>query len=509
MCADAGEGGGFAPSRGDTSKVLADVRNERQRSNSFELFSDLLDRLAWHIDKHGLSGALIQRINGWFGEPRLKMPSESLLVAAHTPEPMGQWSSDVEASFPGVVQAMQGYCDGDDIPLVLKPNLEPSFRRQLCSALGHLLDIRAGGYRTSEELSSAAEELHFYARKIMEELADLRCPELPPGWRDDVPTNPLAKIGDLREYAQTAYQRALEFADAIHPGQSKINEHRAAVSRDANIIVNNICAWLSWKNGLPRESMLDSTKDSTRQLIDWLAWLEAKVHNQSDATSLTQKDRPTTETNTPFKGGEIVFYLDRVEVCGVDICSGPRCGSKRVVLELLSRRREDGLFTSYSGEDLEAEAKRKGAKGRAAGWIRDLRRDITESLRNKASIISLHKDVILSGDGGYRLAECLTVRFIDPAAITDIAVMGDADNVRNDNVRNVHDDEAGGRRAWILQQLQQGHQLRAPAAAKQFKCHVKTAQRDLTALKNEKRIEFVGSPRTGYYRIRSKLKPGP
>ena len=36
---------------------------------------------------------------------------------------------------------------------------------------------------------------------------------------------------------------------------------------------------------------------------------------------------------------------------------------------------------------------------------------------------------------------------------------------------------------------------------KQFKCVVKTAQRDLTALKDEGIIEFVGAPRTGYYRL--------
>jgi DeoR/GlpR family transcriptional regulator of sugar metabolism len=37
--------------------------------------------------------------------------------------------------------------------------------------------------------------------------------------------------------------------------------------------------------------------------------------------------------------------------------------------------------------------------------------------------------------------------------------------------------------------------------AEQFKCSVKTAQRDLTALKDEGKIEYVGASRTGYYRL--------
>ena len=215
-----------------------------------------------------------------------------------------------------------------------------------------------------------------------------------------------------------------------------------------------------------------------------------------------QENRPAQQS---FGGGQIVFHRDRVELCGADICSGSRSRSKRIVLELPSKRQNDGSFVAYSGVELEAEAKRAGAKGSSGRWIQDLRDDIMESLRNHANIVSGHKDVILSGDRGYRFAESLTVQFLGQSEITDITDItdtGEAGDVRDDDVRDVFDvpdDAAGARREWILQQLAAGIRLKAPDVVKQFKCSVKTAQRDLTALKDEGKIKFVGPARNGYY----------
>jgi len=206
----------------------------------------------------------------------------------------------------------------------------------------------------------------------------------------------------------------------------------------------------------------------------------------------------------PFVGGEIIFYEDRVEICGVDVCSGPRCRSRRVVLEILSRRGND-RYLAFSGEDLEVEAKEHGAKGTAAGWIRDLRDDILEGLRTHANIISEHKDVILSGDSGYRFAETLTVRYADPPTITDttdITDTAETDDVPDPDVPNVRDDEAAQRQEWILEQLQQGVELKASAVAAHFGRGIKTAYRDLAVLREAGKIEFVGDTRTGYYRLR-------
>jgi hypothetical protein len=240
----------------------------------------------------------------------------------------------------------------------------------------------------------------------------------------------------------------------------------------------------------------------------------AKSGNQDRATSSSvptpdgaaptsspeQEERPAPQ---PFSGGKLVFHRDRVELCGVIICSGPRSRSRQIVLELLGKRQKNGSFVAYSGEDLEAAAKQNGAKGSSGRWIQDLRDDIMESLRNHANIISGHKDVILSGDHGYRFAESLAVHFVDQEPITDISDTGDAGDVPDDDVRNVadvrDDAAAAARREWILRRLAAGTRLKAPDVVKQFDCSVKTAQRDLAALKEAGKIEFVGSSRTGYY----------
>jgi hypothetical protein len=201
----------------------------------------------------------------------------------------------------------------------------------------------------------------------------------------------------------------------------------------------------------------------------------------------------------------MVFFADRVELCGVDICSGARSGSRRVVLELLSRRRADGSFVPYSGDDLEGEAKLHGAKGTSGGWVRDLRDAIVIALRKRVpSIVAGQDQVILSGGPGYRLAETISVQFRDPPMLSDNAGIDDLDNESNGDVRDVfdvRDDASAVRRSWILQELAKERQLKAPDVAEQYSCSVKTAQRDLTALKDEGKIEFVGAPRTGYYRL--------
>jgi predicted HTH transcriptional regulator len=133
---------------------------------------------------------------------------------------------------------------------------------------------------------------------------------------------------------------------------------------------------------------------------------------------------------------------------------------------------------------------------------------VTFALLNQANIQCGDEDVILSRGPGYRFSEKLSVQDGDDTeatVITDMDDTSDVPNVRNDDVRNVPnvpDDAVGMRRTWILQRLDQGHELQAPTVAKQFTCSVKTAQRDLRALKEEGVIEFVGASRTGYYRLR-------
>jgi biotin operon repressor len=240
---------------------------------------------------------------------------------------------------------------------------------------------------------------------------------------------------------------------------------------------------------------------------------ETKRDQFSPAQPAASTDSKQQELRA-FSGGTMVFFQDRVELCGANICSGPRSRSRRRILDLLRAKLADGNYAAYSGEELAEQVGLKGREPAVAGVIRDLRNEIVDALRGQAKIECARHGIILSGGRGYRLADCISVQDGEPpteALITDMELKSDVPNVpdRADanvpDVPDVPDDAAAARRAWILLRLADGQQLQAPAIAEQLKCSTKTAQRDLQALKNEGRIEFVGPARTGYYR----LKGGP
>lgn len=146
-----------------------------------------------------------------------------------------------------------------------------------------------------------------------------------------------------------------------------------------------------------------------------------------------------------------------------------------------------------------------------SGLILDIRRNIIEAMRTQANIISGLRAVILSGGAGQRFTECLTVQYDCSAKITDISDTDEAIDVRDSDDRDVldvRDDEAARRREWIIKQLEAGVQLKAPTVASQFNRSKTTAQRDLDALRDERKIEFVGDPRTGYSRLLSGKSSG-
>lgn len=222
----------------------------------------------------------------------------------------------------------------------------------------------------------------------------------------------------------------------------------------------------------------------------------------------TDNGKPVRQEPRPFSRGELVFFADHVELCGANICSGRRSKTRRRILELLAKKQEDGRFVAYSLRKLTNLVKPKGGSTTTVvGQIRDIRDDITDRLREKANISCGHTDVIQSGGPGYRFAQCITVRHVDPQGQRAPRIKATADdpNVRNEgvgDVPNVPKDTSVQRRKWILQRLEAGHRLRALDVAEQFDCSVKTGRRDLTALKNEDKIWFDGASRTGFYRLR-------
>jgi len=58
------------------------------------------------------------------------------------------------------------------------------------------------------------------------------------------------------------------------------------------------------------------------------------------------------------------------------------------------------------------------------------------------------------------------------------------------------------RQQWFLKQIAQGKKVKASQLASNWKVSTKTAKRDISELKERDRIEYVGVPKQGYYRIK-------
>jgi len=229
--------------------------------------------------------------------------------------------------------------------------------------------------------------------------------------------------------------------------------------------------------------------------------------------------RPVTkpaESDVPhtlqrFTGGTMVFFRERVELCGVVICSESMSTKKWRVLGLL-RDIQSEKGRGYSGAKLAAELELADARS-AAGLIRDIRKQIKTALMEEANIDCRNDDVIVSGGAGYRLSQKLSIQGAgknDETPLQDHEIPQDVqsdpvDATVNDPVGDPvlpSDDTVATRHIRILQAIQSGRKLRAPHIADELDSPLPTIKRDWKTLKNEGKIEFIGSPKTGHYRLR-------
>jgi hypothetical protein len=271
--------------------------------------------------------------------------------------------------------------------------------------------------------------------------------------------------------------------------------------------------------GLVMGPSVDRLKLAIQACEHFLIELDVELTDESQIGA----ENPSTHAKQ-FAGGPLVFFQDRVELCGVDICSGERSNRKRKILDLL-RKRNHGFFVAYSGKMLTELMGGNYHEGEITGLIRDLRGRIAESLR-EIGIECGRNDVILSGGPGYRFSDKLSVQLVgretedddqahpartddpddpkssdpndpkpgdpDDAKPGDDPDPGDADGLDFDNATTQ-------RRAWILAQLAAGRDVRPNDVVGEFGCSKITAKRDFQALKAERRIDFDGSRRSGKY----------
>ncbi len=157
---------------------------------------------------------------------------------------------------------------------------------------------------------------------------------------------------------------------------------------------------------------------------------------------------------------------------------------------------------------------------------------ISQRLQSQAKIECDAEQIVLSGGPGYRLSHLLSVQWADPpkfansnsitdtgekASATDVGG-SDGDDVGNEVAsfgNDVGDDvgnelscggddggsEVAARKAWILEKLRAGIKLKTVSVVDHFNCSPRTAERALTALKNQGLIEYFGNTRNGHYRL--------
>ncbi|MEZ6053565.1 MAG: DeoR family transcriptional regulator [Planctomycetaceae bacterium] len=209
----------------------------------------------------------------------------------------------------------------------------------------------------------------------------------------------------------------------------------------------------------------------------------------------------------------------RVVVCGVDVPITPLMNR---ILTVLCEQRGNGRYPAYCGDELADHPDvlcRRGQNGISEA-IHGLRKRIAQKVRKDAKIEIGDQDIIRSKGEGYRINERVSVvvgarRLVVTGNVPDheidvpnhVPVNGqnvpDRVPVKRKNVPNAPDDvpDLNARQQWVMTQIEKGTEVRASMVVEQFGCSQKTAKRDLSDLREKRLVRFVGSPRTGHYRL--------
>lgn len=234
-----------------------------------------------------------------------------------------------------------------------------------------------------------------------------------------------------------------------------------------------------------------------------------------------QKYQKSKELQPPrpegtFTGGEMVFYPDRIELCGIKIF-GSKTAASREMLKVLAETKSNGTYRNLGGEQIADKMNAENGIGTVTGCARTIRNQIARLLKKHLNVEIGDNDILEHSDQGYRLNHRIAVRFCDQPE----NLWGHNDNLRGQNsvptgdLRGQKNDPINlgvscrvkTRCLWILEELNKERKLRRENVEKDLNCSDKTAQRALDILRNDGLITFEGSKKTGFYRLVEKPNP--
>jgi hypothetical protein len=182
------------------------------------------------------------------------------------------------------------------------------------------------------------------------------------------------------------------------------------------------------------------------------------------------------------------------------------------ILTVLSERNSTGKYAAFSGDELaehDGVRRNRGQNG-ISETIHPLRKRISASMLRDAHIEVGDQDIIRSKGLGYRISDAITVVVGARRPVLVTAGGHDAPddpdgntNVPDVNGRNIPANvpDLSDRQQWIMSLIRKGTEVRIGMVVGHFRCSEETAKRDLNELKERRLIRFVGSPRTGHYRL--------
>ena len=209
----------------------------------------------------------------------------------------------------------------------------------------------------------------------------------------------------------------------------------------------------------------------------------------------------------PFTSGELVFYPNKVELCGVKVLSESGLGHCRRMLDMLREKRRD-RFVRIGGEELAAKIAKavNGAIviGTITGCAKTFRSNIKTRLKRDLNLVCEDQDVLVRDEQGYHLNdEKIRVRDgTDAEAANDTLDAPVCETARADTHESAPEELDGlnDRQKWVLAQTGKGQELTRARLEEVKEVSTKTAKRDLSDLVARGLIEYIRKPHPGFYR---------